>query len=98
MTREEIETKYMGQIRELEQEFFDYNDDGNGTLVRTCKKGKTEEEFNIQQGLIYKAMEQELIEKGYISPPQAFISLEPSVEEYLIDLDFRLSMIELRLT
>ena len=68
MKRTEIEEKYLAQVKDLEQQFFHYiqNGDGKGTLVRVIKDGKTEEDFNRLQGQTWEAFEIEMIDAGYI--------------------------------
>ena len=84
MTKKEIDQKYIDQANQLEIEFFDIVDESLPSQHRVLKDGKTEADFNLQHGYIWKAHETELIAKGFmeaLTPPEPVRDLAAEIDD-----------------
>jgi hypothetical protein len=68
MTKEEIDQMYLDQANQLEAEFFDIVDEGLPSQHRQLKPGKTIEDFNQQQAVIWQNHHAALVAEGYADP------------------------------
>ena len=68
MTKQEIDQKYLDQVKALEGLFFDIADEGKPEQRRVLKRGKSLGEFNAQHGQIWKDHHAELLAEGFITP------------------------------
>ncbi len=97
MTKKEIDNKYMQQAEALEEEFFSLVVEIKGLKIlgqhRKLKTGKSEADFNVQHGNIWKAHDAELIAKGFRQPPQPIVPQRNLAAE-MDDLESRIKKLE----
>ena len=83
MTKDEIDSRYLNQVNQLEAKFFNIVDKGKPSQHRVLKVGKAEADFNLQHGNIWKSHQAELIAEGFMEAPKP---PEP-VRDVLAELD-----------